>query len=173
MGGEAMTAAIEHEQLSTDVHPIDMVETLAEEAEWEFDRIGENQIAMAVEGIWHVYSLNLDWSNRDDTLRLICSFELTPPTERAAEMLELLNLINDKLWCGAFVLWRDHEMMAFRHGLTLAGGAMATPEQIEAMILSAIGCVERFYPAFQLVGWSDHSPAQAFAVAIEDAWGTA
>ena len=52
-------------------------------------------------------------------------------------------------------------MMAFRYGLTLAGGATATPEQIEAMVLTAVGYSERFYPAFQLVGWSNHSPREA------------
>jgi hypothetical protein len=168
-----MTAAIEHEFLSADIHPIDMVETLAEASEWEFDRIGENQIAMAVEGVWRVYSLNLDWSSRDDTLRLICSFELTPPEERMAEMLALLNLVNDKIWAGGFVLWPEHKLMAFRYGLTLAGGATATPEQIEAMVLTAVGYAERFYPAFQLVGWSDHTPEEAMHVAIEEHYGTA
>ena len=168
-----MTAAIEHGFLSTDIHPIDMVEKLAEAAEWEFDRIGENQIAMAVEGAWRVYALNLDWSSRDDTLRLICSFELTPPEERLSEMLELLNLVNDKIWSGAFVLWPDQKMLAFRYGLTLAGGAMATPEQIEAMVLKAVGYAERFYPAFQLVGWSNQGPEDALRVAIEESYGTA
>jgi hypothetical protein len=168
-----MTAATEHEFLSAEIHPIDMVETLAEASEWEFDRMGENQIAMAIEGAWRVYSLNLDWSSRDDMLRLICSFELTPPDERMAEMLELVNLANDKIWCGGFVLWPEHKLMAFRYGLTLAGGATATPEQIEAMVLTAVGYAERFYPAFQLVGWSSQSPAQALRVAIDEAYGTA
>ena len=165
--------AIEHEYLSTEIHPIDMVETLAEAAEWEFDRIGENQIAMAVEGVWRVYSLNLDWSSRDDTLRLICSFELTPPEERSAEMLELLNLVNDRIWSGSFVLWPEHKLMAFRYGLTLAGGATATPEQIEAMVLNAVGYAERFYPAFQLVGWSNQTPRETLGIAIDEAYGTA
>lgn len=168
-----MTAAIEHEFLTADIHPIDMVETLAEAAEWEFDRIGENQIAMAVEGVWRVYSLNLDWSSREDTLRLICSFELTPPADRTGEMLELLNLVNDRIWCGSFVLWPEHKLMAFRYALTLAGGATATPEQIESMVLTAVGCAERFYPAFQLVGWSNQTPAEALRVAIDEAYGTA
>lgn len=168
-----MTAAIEHEFLSADVHPIDMVESLAEQSAWDFDRLGENQIAMAVEGAWRVYSLNLDWSSRDDTLRLICSFELTPPEDRADEMLALINLANDKIWCGGFVLWPEHKLMAFRYGLTLAGGATATPEQIESMVLTAVGYAERFYPAFQLVGWSDQTPEQALRVAIDEAYGTA
>ena len=168
-----MTAAIEHEFLSGDIHPIDMVETLAEQSDWEFDRIGEDQIAMAVEGAWRVYSLNLDWSNRDDMLRLICSFELTPPEERLEDFLALINIVNDHIWCGGFVYWPEHKLMAFRYGLTLAGGATATPEQIEAIVLTAVGYAERFYPAFQLVGWSNQSPEQAIKVAIDEAYGTA
>ena len=34
--------------LEDEIHPIDIVEHLAEHHEWEFDRIEENQIAMAV-----------------------------------------------------------------------------------------------------------------------------
>lgn len=166
-------AAIEHDFPSIDIHPIDMVETLASDCEWELDRIGEDQIAISVEGQWRTYSLHLAWSGRDDMLRLVCSFELNPPGERVSELLELVNLINDQVWCGAFTLWPEHQMMAFRYGLTLAGGATATPEQIEAMVLTAIGFAERFYPSFQLVGWSNYSPVAARDAAIAEAWGTA
>ncbi len=165
--------AIEHEYLSVDIHPIDIVEHLAERADWEFDRVGEDQIAMAIEGAWRTYSLTLAWSNRDDMLRLVCTFELTPPAERMTEFLELLNLANDKIWCGGFVLWPGENLIAYRYGLTLAGGAAATPEQVEAMVLSAVGICERFYPALQLVGWSEQTPEQALNVAIEQAYGTA
>ena len=34
---------------SEDLHPIDIVETLAQNHEWEFDRVTDDQIAMAVE----------------------------------------------------------------------------------------------------------------------------
>ena len=166
-------ATTEHDFLSADIHPIDMVETLAEHSEWEVDRVGEDQIAMAIEGSWRIYSVNLAWSNRDDMLRLVCSFELKPPEERVDEMLTLINMANDRIWCGGFTLWPDHEMIAFRYGLTLAGGAAATPEQIEAMVLTAVGFSERFYPAFQLVGWANHSPEDALGVAIDEAYGTA
>lgn len=165
--------ATEHDFLSSEIHPIDMVESLAAECEWEFDRVGEDQISMAIEGAWRIYSLNLAWSSYDDMLRLVCTFELTPPEERMDEMLELINLANDKVWCGSFTLWPEHKLMAFRYGLTLAGGATATPEQIEAMVLTAIGYAERFYPAFQLVGWSNQSPEEALNIAIEEAYGTA
>ena len=90
-----MTAS-EHDFLGVEIHPIDMVESLAAESDWEFDRIADDQIAMAIEGAWRIYSLSLAWSNRDDMLRLVCSFELTPPEDRLDEMMELINLANDK-----------------------------------------------------------------------------
>ena len=59
------------EQFSTeDLHPIDIVETLAEHHEWDFDRVADDQIAMAVEGQWRMYSITLAWSPQDETLRL-------------------------------------------------------------------------------------------------------
>lgn len=166
-------AAAEQFLPETDVHPIDIVETMAEQAAWEFDRVGEDQIAVAVEGVWRTYSLSLVWSRHDDMLRLIASFELNPPEERLAEIYRLLNLVNDKVWGGSFTLWRAEKLVAYRSGLTLAGGAHATPEQIEAMVLTAIGLAERFYPAFQLVGWSEEGAETAVGIAIDQAFGTA
>ena len=81
--------------------------------------------------------------------------------------------MNERIWSGAFTLWPEQEVMAFRYGLSLAGGASATPQQIEAMVLSAVGLSERFYPAFQLVGWSEEPPEEALEIAIAEAYGTA
>ena len=40
-----------------DIHPIDLVESVAEYNDWDFDRIADDQIAMAVEGQWRTYSI--------------------------------------------------------------------------------------------------------------------
>lgn len=165
--------AIEHDFQSADIHPIDIVETLAEQAAWDFDRIGENQIAMAVEGKWRTYSLTLLWSDYDDMLRLVCTFELSPPEERLPEFLVLLNIANDRVWGGGFTLWKDQGQVVYRAGLSLAGGASATPEQVEAMVCAAVAQSERFYPAFQLVGWGDEAPETAAQIALGEAYGTA
>ena len=45
-------AATEYFLEREDLHPIDIVETLAEAQEWSFDRVADDQIAMAVEGQW-------------------------------------------------------------------------------------------------------------------------
>ena len=158
---------------SDDIHPIDIVETLAEHHDWEFDRVTENQIAMAVEGQWRTYSLTLAWSPQDETLRLICTFEMDPPEDRLPPLYDVLNRTNDMVWAGAFTYWHAQRLMVWRYGLVLAGSPGAVPEQIDRMIAAAVSASERFYPAFQLAVWSDNSPAQAMQVAIAEAYGRA
>ena len=160
--------------LSTDdLHPIDIVETLAEHHAWEFDRVTEDQIAMSVEGQWRTYALTLAWSPQDETLRLICTFEMEPPTEKMAQLYDVLNRCNDMVWTGAFTYWEEQKLMVWRYGLLLSGGQMAGPEQIDRLIASAVMAAERFYPAFQLVAWAEHTPADAMKVAIAEAYGRA
>ena len=159
--------------LSDDLHPIDIVEDLAAHHDWEFDRVTDDQIAMAVEGQWRTYSLTLAWSAQDETLRLICTFEMEPPEARMGELYDVLNRCNDMVWTGAFTWWGDQKLMVWRYGLTLAGGQEAGPDQLARMISGAITACERFYPAFQLVSWADRAPAEAIKVALAEAWGRA
>lgn len=165
--------AVEHDFNTEDLHPIDIVETLAELRDWEFDRVGEDQIAMAVEGVWRTYSLTLAWSGHDETLRLITTFEMDPPAEKRAELALLLDKANDMLWSGCFNLWDQQKLMVFRYGLTLAGGAVATAAQIDAMMRGAVMAAERFYPAFQLVAWGDESAEAALSIAMSESVGRA
>ena len=159
--------------LEDEIHPIDIVEHLAEHHEWEFDRIEENQIAMAVQGQWRTYSITLAWSGFDETLRLICSFEMEPPTEKLKDLYETLNVANDRCWTGAFTFWEEQRLMVYRYGLVLAGGQIATAEQIDTMISSSVLAAEKYYPAFQLVVYDNQSPDEAMQVAIAEAYGQA
>lgn len=159
--------------LTEDIHPIDIVEHIAEHHDWDFDRVADDQIAMAVEGQWRTYSITLAWSHSDETLRMICTFEMEPPEDRMAEIYETLNRVNDMCWAGSFTYWEAQRLMVYRYGLVLAGGQAATPEQIDTMIATAVLSAERYYPAFQLVAWADRAPADAMQVAIAEAYGRA
>lgn len=158
---------------SDELHPIDLVEHIAEHHAWEFDRVAEDQIAMAVEGQWRTYSITLAWSPYDETLRLICTFEMEPPEDKLPKLYEALNATNDKIWAGAFTYWHDQRLMVYRYGLVLAGGQIAGPEQVDRLIGAAVSAAERFYPAFQLVSWSDREVEDAMQIAIDEAYGRA
>jgi hypothetical protein len=165
--------ALSEQFLQEDLHPIDLVEHIAAHHDWEFDRIADDQIAMAVEGQWRTYSITLAWSDYDETLRLVCSFEMEPPADTLPAMYKALNAVNDQCWAGAFTFWEEQQLMVYRYGLVLAGGQVACPDQVDTMIRAAVLSAERYYPAFQLVVWGGREPEEALQVAIAEAYGRA
>ncbi|HMB13043.1 MAG TPA: YbjN domain-containing protein [Roseovarius sp.] len=156
-----------------DLHPIDIVEHIAEHHDWDFDRIGDDQIAMAVEGQWRTYSLTLAWSHHDETLRLVCTFDMEPPEDKLPALYEILNEINDQCWSGAFTWWGEQKLMVYRYGLVMAGAQAPSPEQIDILLSAAVLSAERYYPALQLAVWGDQTPQEAMQVAIAEAYGRA
>ncbi len=155
-----------------ELDPIDIVETLAEERLWDFDRIAADQIAMAIQGTWGTYSVTVAWSARDETLRLICAFEIVVPPKRLSAAYATMCLANDKCWTGAFVFWPHQKMMAYRYGLNLTGDAEASSAQINDMVRSAVAACERFYLAFQEI-CGRTTPEAAIAMAINETYGRA
>ena len=156
-----------------EVDPIDLVESIATYHDWEFDRIADDQIAMAVEGQWRTYSITLAWSTSDEVLRLVSTFDLEPPEDRLPALYDLLNRINDRVWAGGFTWWEKQNLMVWRYGLCLAGGQVPLPEQVDSLISAAVTNSERFYPAFQLAVWGERDPEDAMMVAIAEAYGRA
>jgi hypothetical protein len=164
---------IERDFVTGEVHPIDIAETLAEQRSWDFDRIADDQIAMAITGAWRTYSVTLAWSAREESLRLICAFELQPPKKRLPALYTAMALANDRCWSGAFVLWPQQKLMAYRYSLNLRGGAQATDGQVNDLVRAAVTACERFYPAFQLVAWGGEAPEKALGIAMSEAYGRA
>lgn len=165
--------SLSEQYLEEDIHPIDIAEHLAAHHDWDFDRIGDDQIAMALEGQWRTYSITLAWSGFDETLRLVCSFEMEPPEETWPALYELLNRMNDQCWAGAFTWWPEQKLMVYRYGLVLAGGQGPSPEQVDTMITAAVLSAERYYPAIQLAVWGGRTADEAMQVAIAEAYGRA
>lgn len=165
--------ALSEHFMQDDIHPIDIVENLAEHHDWEFDRIGDDQIAMAVEGLWRTYSVTLAWSGYDETLRMVATFEMEPPEDRLPALYHLLNDVNDQCWAGAFTYWPEQKLMVYRYGLVMTGAQGVSPDQINTLIGTAVTSAERYYPAFQLAVYGGQTPKQALQVAIAEAYGRA
>lgn len=156
-----------------ELHPIDIVEHLAARYEWEFSRTDDNQIVIAAEGLWRTYTITFAWSDYDDMLRLVCSFDLDPPEGKLPGLYELVNAANDQCWLGSFSYWPAQKLMNFRYGLLADQCADVGAAQVETLILTAVSTAERFYPAFQLILWGDKTPSEALGIAIAEAYGTA
>lgn len=163
----------EHYLNSDDIHPIDIVESVATRHAWDFDRVSDEQIAMAIEGSWRVYSMTLAWSAYEETLRSVCTFDMDPPAARHGELFRALDRANDRVWTGAFTFWEEQKLMVYRYGLNLAGEAVASAAQVDAIVRASVQACERFYPAFQLVCWGDESADAAMSIAMNKSYGRA
>jgi len=156
-----------------DTDPIDRVEYTAEHYGWRFERVASDQIAIEIKAQWRTYSITLAWSGYDQTLRLICTYELGPTAARMPALFELLNTMNDRCWSGAFTWWEKPQLMVYRYGLILSGDMIASPEQIDTMIGSAVDTCERYYPVIQLVLWEEKTANEAMQAAFGRTFGRA
>lgn len=153
-------------------NPVDMVESVAANNQWSFERIGD-EISMLVSGNWSDYDISLSWMSEFETLHLACAFDLKVPDARANEVTILLSKINEQLLIGHFDLWCSDGAIMFRQTLMLNGGAEANSEQLEFLLSSALEASERYYQAFQYVVWAGKTAKEAMDAVLFDTAGTA
>jgi hypothetical protein len=166
-------ASLDVERDSHSANPLDVVEQLVAARSFPYERPGEDEILVNVDGRWCVYRLWFAWEAEMDALLFSCAFDMKLPGPRRAAVHALLALINERLWIGHFDLWSEESAPMFRHGILLSGGAAVSHEQVEDLIDIAVGECERYYPAFQYVIWGGKKPADAMQMAVLDPQGEA
>jgi hypothetical protein len=135
-------------------NPVDMIEFVAASNDWTFERSGEDEIAMTVEGRWTDYHVSFSWMEEFEALHLACAFDLKIPGARVNEVIRLLSHVNGQVLMGHFDVWRQEDVVIFRQSLLLAGGAEPNNQQVEVLLSSALDACESYYQAFQFVVWS-------------------
>ena len=110
-------------------NPVDMIEFVAANNDWSFERSGEDEIAMTVEGKWSDYHVSFSWMEEFEALHLACAFDVKVPESRVNEVIRLLSHVNGQVLMGHFDLWRHEDVVIFRQSLLLAGGAEPSIEQ--------------------------------------------
>lgn len=154
-------------------NPVDMIEFVAATNDWSFERSGEDEIAMTVEGKWADYHVSFSWMEEFEALHLACAFDIKVPESRVNEVIRLLSHINGQVLMGHFDLWRQEEVVIFRQSLLLAGGAEPTNQQVEVLLSSALDACESYYQAFQFVVWSGMDAQRAVDAVLFETVGEA
>ncbi|ANK73272.1 YbjN domain-containing protein [Ensifer adhaerens] len=154
-------------------NPVDMIEFVAANNDWSFERSGEDEIAMTVEGKWADYHVSFSWMEEFEALHLACAFDIKVSESRVNEVIRLLSHINGQVLMGHFDLWRQEEVVIFRQSLLLAGGAEPTNQQVEVLLSSALDACESYYQAFQFVVWSGMDAQRAVDAVLFETVGEA
>ena len=87
--------------------------------------------------------------------------------------VQILTLINERLWVGLFDHWVTEGIVMFRHALVLAGGTEASGKQCEALLGTALDSCERYFTAFQFVVWAGKTAREALDAAMFETSGEA
>jgi hypothetical protein len=154
-------------------NPLAVVEDIAADNNWSFERSGEDEVTIVSKGDWTDYQLSFTWMTEIEALHLACAFDMKIPKARRAEVQRLIAAINEQLWIGHFDIWTHTGMIMYRQALVLPGGITASTAQCESMLVGAIHACERYYPAFQFVVWAGKSATEAMSAAMFDTEGEA
>lgn len=154
-------------------NPLDAVEDFVDANEWTSDRSSTDEMTIGVAGKWCDFHIWISWRPEIRSLHFACVFDLKIPAERQKDLHGLLVLGNERMTLGHFDLWRDEEMLLFRHALLLGQGGEVDPDQIEALFDIAFTECERFFPAVQYVLWGGKSAEDAAEAAMMECVGEA
>jgi len=155
------------------MHPVDVIENLAEGYGWSFERISQDEIAVIVAGSAADYDISFAWFAEHETLHLSCAFQLNVPAAKAAELQTLLSLVNEKLLFGHFDRWKQAGRVVYRQTLVLSGGLRPTDAQIKTMLLTALDACEAYYSSCRSVAAGNISAAEALRNGLFETIGNA
>ena len=71
-------------------NPLAVVEDIAADNNWAFERSGEDEVTIVSEGDWTDYQLSFTWMSEIEALHLACAFDMKIPPARRAEVQRLI-----------------------------------------------------------------------------------
>lgn len=160
-------------EFSREIHPVDVIEQVAHNNDWSFERAGDDEISISVVGNWTDYQISFSWMEDFEALHLACAFDIKVPENRTLEVLRLLSMINEQMLFGHFDLWESEGAIMFRQSLLLAGGVEPTSQQVEVLLSSALEACECYFQAFQFVVWSGMDAQRAVDAVLFETVGEA
>lgn len=154
-------------------NPIDLLEEMATANEWRGERTTDHEMVVELAGGWCDYRMFFAWHEDLGAVYFSCLFDLRIPARKRSSALELLALINERLWLGHFEVCSDDMVPIYRHTVLLRGVGDASVETLEELVDIAFIECERFYPAFQFMLWGGHTPRAALDAAMMETVGEA
>ena len=154
-------------------NPLDMVEMLAGRNEWPYERSNDEEITVAVSGEWCDFHIRYFWVEEDKLLQAAGMLDMRVPENKKAQVLETINLVNERLAMGHFAIWTEDNTLIFRHSNMVNTEQDATAQTCEKITDAILTESNKYYPVFQFVLWGGKNPEEAIQAALLDTVGQA
>lgn len=142
-------------------NPIDTIESIFSNQDFELDRRNLNEVAIEIQGKWNNMLLFFAWEENMRCLHMSCLMNIESKIEDRSKIFELLALVNEDLWVGHFSYWTEQNMPVFKHSMIVTDTESEFEGKISQLIDIAVKECERMYPIFNVVLTKGMNPKQA------------
>lgn len=154
-------------------NPLDILELIAGQNEWPYERSNDEEIIVAVSGEWCDFHIRYFWVAEDNLLQAAGMLDMRVPNSKKAKILETINLVNEQLAIGHFAIWTEDNTLMFRHSSMLGTDHDLTAATCEKITDAILAESNKYYPVFQFVLWAGKSPEEALRSAMLETIGEA
>ncbi|VAV93691.1 hypothetical protein MNBD_ALPHA01-2068 [hydrothermal vent metagenome] len=154
-------------------NPLDIVEMIAGQNEWPYDRTNDEEITVALSGEWCDFHIRYFWVADENLLQAAGMLDMRVPDSKKAKILETINLVNEQLAMGHFGIWTEDNSLMFRHSNVVRASHNISAEICERITDVILTESNKYYPVFQFVLWAGNSPEEALRSAMLETVGCA
>ena len=156
-----------------ETHPIDALELIAHEENWEFVRDEDNEIIVTIDGGWKKYTVKAMWNVSRNIFKTRCTFEMMPPRKKLVKLYETINLVNISDIDGSFTYHAVEQLMNYNTNIFLSDELIISNTELRDWVKSSTETAEKFYPTFQKSCWGEVMPKDAMSAAFGEIAGHA
>ena len=149
-----------------ETHPIDALELVAHEENWEFVRDEDNEITVTIVGGWKKYKVSAVWNVSRSLFKMRCTFEMMPPRKKLVKLYETMNLVNISDIDGSFTYDSVEQLMNYNTNILFSDELIISNTELRNWVKSSTETAEKFYPTFQKSCWGEVMPKDAMSVAF-------
>lgn len=159
---------------TTDIDPMEMVESCLAVAGWEFQRDEDGTtIQCLADTRWGEMGGMFASRREPPALHFSITLDVKPTQARRAQIAELVMMANERLWLGHFDYWADEGVIIYRHALPMLDRIEPEAGEVRAVLAAGLDAVNMFVPAFNFVIWAGKTPAEAMEAAMFETAGEA
>ena len=156
-----------------ETHPIDALELISHEENWEFVRDDDNEIIIMIDGGWKKYTVRAVWNVSRNLFKTSCTFEMMPPRKKLVKLYETINLVNISDIDGSFTYDSVEQLMKYKTNILLSDELIISNTELRDWVRSSTETAEKFYPTFQKSCWGEVMPKDAMSAAFGEIAGHA
>lgn len=167
-----MTLDLSREVIA-DIDPLAIVEETLESVGWAAERDEDEAVQCVAQTRWGDMGALFAWRGEPAAIHFSLTLDVKPQAARRNQILELVALVNERMWLGHFDYWAEEGVILFRHALPMLDRAEPSEGEIRSIMAASADAVERFVPAFNFVIWAGKSPREALEAAMFETEGEA